>query len=58
MDVPGQQLTSRDALREQAALEEIDLYGELLIAAGSSDHPLSDEEIDRALGLLAACGSR
>ena len=54
MDVPGPRAASREALREQMAFEEIDLYGELLIAAGARDRPLSDEEIDRALGLLAA----
>ena len=54
MNVPVPRTASHDALREQVALEEIDLYGELLIAAGLRDRPLSDEEIDRALGLLAA----
>ncbi len=36
---------------EQAALDEIDLYADLVIAAESSDRPLTGEEIDAALGV-------
>ncbi len=33
------------------ALAEIELYGELVIAASSSDGPLPKEAIDRILGV-------
>jgi len=33
-------------------LDEIELYGELVIAASGSEGMLSREEIDRALGLI------
>ena len=36
------------------ALAEIELYGELVIAASASDEPLSSDEIDRVLGLERA----
>jgi hypothetical protein len=32
-------------------LDEIDLYGDLVIAASSSERPLSRDEIDRVLGV-------
>ena len=32
-------------------LDEIELYGELVIAASASEQPLSRDEIDRVLGL-------
>ena len=35
-------------------LDEIELYGELVIAASASEQPLSRDEIDRVLGLRAA----
>ena len=35
-------------------LDEIELYGELVIAASASDEPLSRDEIDQVLGLDAA----
>jgi hypothetical protein len=38
-------------LQDPLALDEIELYGELVIAASASDAPLSREEIDRILGL-------
>ncbi|MDP9432658.1 MAG: hypothetical protein M3P91_08125 [Actinomycetota bacterium] len=40
-----------DSFDEQAALEEIDLYTEVLIAAGSASGPLSTDELDRVLGI-------
>ena len=44
---------TRDArLEDPQVLDEIELYGELVIAASSSDEPLSQDEIDQALGLL------
>jgi hypothetical protein len=38
-------------LQDPLALDEIELYGELVIAASASDAPLPREEIDRILGL-------
>lgn len=38
-------------LQDPLVLDEIELYGELVIAASSSDQPLSQDEIDRVLGL-------
>ena len=45
----------RDArLQDPQVLDEIELYGELVIAASASEQPLSQEQIDRALGLRPA----
>jgi hypothetical protein len=41
-------------LQDPQALAEIELYGELVIAASASDQPLSSDEIDRVLGLERA----
>lgn len=41
-------------LQDPAALEEIELYSELIILAGASDEPLSRDAIDRALGVRPA----
>jgi hypothetical protein len=41
-------------LQDPLVLDEIELYGELVIAASSSDRPLSQEEIDRVLGIAPA----
>jgi hypothetical protein len=38
-------------LQDPLVLDEIELYGELVIAASSSDGPLSRGEIDHVLGL-------
>jgi hypothetical protein len=38
-------------LQDPLVLDEIELYGELVIAASASDQPLSQAEIDRVLGL-------
>lgn len=38
-------------LHDHVALDEIELYAEVLIAVADADHPLSTEEIDRVLGL-------
>ncbi len=38
-------------LEDPMVLDEIELYGELVIAASSSDEPLSQERIDQVLGL-------
>lgn len=38
-------------LEDPTVLDEIELYGELVIAASASDEPLSQDQIDRVLGL-------
>jgi hypothetical protein len=38
-------------LQDPLVLDEIELYGELVIAASASDLPLSQAEIDHVLGL-------
>jgi hypothetical protein len=38
-------------LEDPMVLDEIELYAELVIAASSSDEPLSQERIDQVLGL-------
>lgn len=38
-------------LHDHVALDEIELYAEVLIAVADAEHPLSTEEIDRVLGL-------
>jgi hypothetical protein len=45
-------------LEDPMVLDEIELYAELVIAASSSDGPLSEEQIDRALGLRRGAASR
>lgn len=40
-----------DRLHDHVALDEIELYAEVLIAVADTDHRLSPAEIDRALGL-------
>lgn len=40
-----------DDFDERTALEEIDLYTEVLIAAGSASGTLSLDELDRVLGI-------
>jgi hypothetical protein len=41
-------------LQDPLVLDEIELYGDLVIAASSSDGPLTQDEIDRVLGLREA----
>jgi hypothetical protein len=38
-------------LQDPQVLDEIELYGDLVIAASASDQPLSRDEIDQVLGL-------
>ena len=38
-------------LQDPQVLDEIELYGELVIAASASEEPLSRDEIDQVLGL-------
>lgn len=44
-------------LEDPQVLDEIELYGELVIAASGSEGMLSQEEIDRALGLAPRRGA-
>lgn len=39
------------SVTDPLALAEIELYGELVIAASASSHPLSSAEIDVVLGV-------
>ena len=39
------------SIQDGVALDEIELYGELIIAASSSERPLTSEEIDAVLGV-------
>jgi hypothetical protein len=39
------------AVHDRVALDEIELYAELIIAAERSEKPLSQKDIDRILGL-------
>jgi hypothetical protein len=39
------------AVHDRVALDEIELYAELIIAAERSEQPLSQQDIDRILGL-------
>ncbi len=45
-------------VQDPAALEEIELYSELIILAGASERPLSRDEIDQALGLAQAAAAQ
>ncbi|MDA2814247.1 hypothetical protein O4J56_26600 [Nocardiopsis sp. RSe5-2] len=38
-------------LQDGEALEEIELYADVLIAAAGSERPLSTDELDRVLGV-------
>ncbi|WP_047868463.1 hypothetical protein [Nocardiopsis sp. RV163] len=46
-------LDLHDHLHDHVALDEIELYAEVLIAVADADRPLSPEEIDRVVGLPA-----
>lgn len=41
-------------VHDHVALDEIELYGELMIAASKSEGPLTVAEIDAILGVVAA----
>ena len=41
-------------VHDDVALDEIELYAEVLTAVAASDGPLSKSELDRALGILPA----
>lgn len=38
-------------VHDRIALQEIELYGEVLSAVAASDRPLTDEELDTVLGV-------
>jgi hypothetical protein len=40
-----------DRIHDAVALDEINLYGDVLSAVAASDGPLTDDEIDAALGV-------
>jgi hypothetical protein len=42
-------------VHDAVALDEIELYGNLMIAASESDGPLSQDQIDEILGVKPAC---
>jgi hypothetical protein len=41
-------------VHDRVVLDEIELYGDLIIAASDSEGPLSEEEIDAILGVRTA----
>jgi hypothetical protein len=43
-------------LHDRVALDEIELYSEVLSAVAASDKPLTHEELDRVLGVLPGPG--
>ena len=43
--------TEDSRLEDPLALDEIELYGELVIAASASEEPLTQDRIDEVLGL-------
>ena len=45
-------------LEDPLVLDEIELYGELVIAASDSDGPLTQDQIDRVLGIRPEPGRR
>ena len=48
----GKSMDKTDArVQDPLVLDEIELYGDLVIAASSSEQPLSQAEIDLALGV-------
>jgi hypothetical protein len=44
-------------LHDAVALDEIDLYSDVLSAVAAADKPLTDDELDAVLGLDHAAGS-
>jgi hypothetical protein len=45
-------------VQDRVALDEIELYAEVLSAVAASDRPLTAEELDRVLGVRPAFGAR
>jgi len=46
-----------DRLHDAVALDEIDLYAEVLSAVAAADGPLSQDELDEVLGLGHTSGA-
>lgn len=44
-------------VHDRVALDEIDLYAEVLSAVAASDRPLTAEELDRVLGVRPVAGA-
>jgi hypothetical protein len=44
-------------VHDRVALDEIELYAEVLSAVAASDHPLTAEELDRVLGVRPVAGA-
>ncbi len=57
---PGEVDAVRDyvdlRVHDRVALDEIELYAEVLSAVAASDRPLTDDELDEVLGLLPIAG--
>jgi hypothetical protein len=56
VDAMPEQLDLR--VHDRVALDEIELYSEVLSAVAASDKPLTDEELDRVLGIMPVPHSR
>lgn len=50
-EVTGMELIAEVWVPDCVALDEIELYGELIIAASASERPLTRSEIDAVLGI-------
>jgi hypothetical protein len=44
-------------VQDRVALDEIELYAEVLSAVAASDRPLSAEELDQVLGVRPVAGA-
>lgn len=44
-------------VHDRVALDEIDLYAEVLSAVAASDRPLTAEELDQVLGVRPVAGA-
>lgn len=57
---PGEVDAVRDyvdlRVQDAVALDEIELYAEVLSAVAAADRPLTDDELDEALGVLPIAG--
>jgi hypothetical protein len=57
---PGEVDALRDyvdlRVHDTVALDEIELYAEVLSAVAASDRPLTDDELDEVLGVLPIAG--
>jgi hypothetical protein len=44
-------------VHDRVALDEIELYAEVLSAVAATDRPLTDEELDQVLGVRPVAGA-